>query len=81
MAEIKTLTYSRTINLGNFESEKLEATIELEWVYDTVDGIMSADPRAEDPQKAFKELKEWVLAQIYSKASTDPVTFDHSPAE
>lgn len=81
MAEIKTITYSRTINLGNYESEKLEATIELEQVYDTVDGIMVADPRPEDPQKAFKELKEWVLGQIYTKGYTDPIPLDRSAPE
>jgi len=68
MAQIKTLTYGRTINLGNYESERLEATVELEEVYeDFHEGKVIAVP--EDPQKAFKELKEWVLHQIYAKAS------------
>jgi len=71
MAEIKTLTYSRTLNLGNHESERLEVTVELEQVYDMTDEGLT--PRPEDPQKAFKELKEWVLGQIYTKGYTDPI--------
>ncbi len=60
MAQIKSITYGRTINLGNYESERLEATVELESA-DVMGVIM------EDPGEAFKELKEWVLNQIYAK--------------
>ena len=62
MAQIKTITYSRTINLGNYESERLEATVEIE-----SKTLGYNDP--EDPSDAFKELKEWVLQQIYAPAS------------
>ena len=62
MAQIKSITYGRTINLGNYESERLEATVELE---SKTPGYN--DP--EDPDEAFKELKEWVLNQIYAKQS------------
>lgn len=65
MAQIKTLTYSRTLNLGNYESERLEATVELEEMYEHFyEGKVMPVP--EDPQKAYKELKEWVLQQIYA---------------
>ncbi len=68
MAQIKSITYGRTINLGNYESERLEATVELEEVYeDFHKGKVMPVP--EDPQKAFAELKEWVLNQIYAKQS------------
>lgn len=67
MAQIKSITYGRTINLGNYESERLEATVELEEVYENTDKGFRSIP--EDPQKAFKELKEWVLNQIYAKQS------------
>jgi len=79
MAEIKTLTYSRTINLGNYESERLEATVELEQLFIMTDEGLTPIP--EDPQKAFKELKEWVLSQIYTKGITDPIPFNISPPE
>ncbi len=68
MGQIKSITYGRTINLGNHESERLEVTVELEKVYEGFhEGKVMPVP--EDPQKAFKELKEWVLNQIYAKAS------------
>jgi len=78
MAQIKSITYGRTINLGNYESERLEATVELSEV--TPASIPIPDPEhygqfitspaiMEDPQEAFKELREWVLEQVYAKAS------------
>jgi len=82
MTEIKTLTYSRTINLGNYESERLEATVELQQYYGMVDGVIT--PRPHDPQasaEAFKELKEWVLGQLYTKGYTDPMPLDRSSPE
>ncbi len=67
MAQIKTLTYSRTINLGNYESERLEATVELESRGRFSDGREDT----EDPTKAFKDLKEWVLTQVYGGLPTE----------
>ncbi len=47
---ITTITYSRTINLGNFESKKLEATCDVD--------------ETENPSEASDTLRLWVLAEL-----------------
>jgi hypothetical protein len=49
--KIKTVSYSRTKNLGNYESEKLEMSAEIE--YD------------DDTEEVFYELKKWVTETLY----------------
>lgn len=51
--QIKTLTYSRTVNIGNFNSEKFEACADLD--------------ETDDPNVAGKELKEFVMAVLASQ--------------
>jgi hypothetical protein len=48
--KIKTILYNRTVNLGNYESKRHEATAEVE------DG--------EDPTKAAEELRAFVHAEL-----------------
>lgn len=48
--KITTISYNRTVNLGNFESKRQEATAEIE------DG--------EDPAKAAEALRKWVHAEL-----------------
>lgn len=50
MSRITTITYSRTVNHGNYESEKLEATVELE--------------EGTDPDHEFERLKAFVLRKL-----------------
>jgi len=53
---ITSITYSRTRNLGNYESARIEATIEVEYV------IGGAHLTAADD--SFVHLKAWVLRQL-----------------
>jgi hypothetical protein len=48
--KITTITYNRTVNLGNYESKRLEATCEVD------DG--------EDPSVAADELRAWLIAEL-----------------
>lgn len=50
MSRITTITYSRTKNLGNYESEKLEVALELE--------------EGQDPNIEAERLKVWVLEKL-----------------
>lgn len=45
------ITYQRTKNLGNYESERLEATADVE--------------EGENPGEVRYRLKQWVLDQLY----------------
>lgn len=54
--KIKTILYSRTVNLGNYESKRLEATCEIN------DG--------EDPSAACDELRTWVIAELQKTGPT-----------
>lgn len=54
---ITTITYSRTINLGNFESKKLEATCDVD--------------ETEDPSEASDALRVWVLAELTKPKPND----------
>ncbi len=47
---ITTLTYSRMINMGNFESKRLEATCDVD---DT-----------ENPSEASDDLRNWGLGEL-----------------
>lgn len=49
--KITKITYRRTRNTGNYESQTVEATVELE-----------IDDNAED---AFEGLKNWVIESLY----------------
>jgi len=49
---ITSITYSRTRNLGNYESARIEATIEVEGAH-----LTAADD-------SFVHLKAWVLRQL-----------------
>ena len=48
--KIQTISYKRVKNLGNYQSESLEASAEVE--------------ESEDPLKAFSDLRAWVLLQL-----------------
>lgn len=48
--KIITVTYGRTVNLGNYESARLDATAEVE--------------RGETPEDALGRLREWIEAQV-----------------
>ncbi len=47
---ITTITYSRTINLGNYESKKLEATAEVD--------------NGEDPSVVADTLRAWLVKEL-----------------
>lgn len=47
---ITTITYSRTVNMGNYESKKIEATCEPD------DG--------EDPSAACDALRAWIIGEL-----------------
>lgn len=47
----KTLTYGRTKNLGNYQSERLDVSAELE--------------ETDDPVEVLEELKKFVLTSLY----------------
>ena len=50
MAEITEVVYQRTVNLGNYESEKLMVTIPVD--------------KADDPKEVADEAKRFVLRQL-----------------
>ena len=50
MSRITTITYSRTVNLGNYESEKLEVTVEIH--------------EGADHALEFEDLKRWVCGKL-----------------
>jgi len=50
MSRITTITYSRTVNLGNYESEKLEVALELE--------------EGQDPNIEAERLRTWTLEKL-----------------
>jgi hypothetical protein len=54
--KIITITYNRTVNLGNYESKRLEATCEVD--------------DAEDPSAACDELRAWVIAELQKTGPT-----------
>ncbi len=58
MSKTKTVTYSRTRNLGDFNSVKMEATIELD------DG--------EDRDERYADLRQWVLGRLRAEETTSP---------
>ncbi len=58
---ITTLTYSRTINMGNFESKRLEATCDVD--------------ETENPSEASDDLRNWVLGEL-TKAKPERVEED-----
>lgn len=61
---VKTLTYGRTKNLGNYQSERLDITVELD--------------ETDDPKGALTEAKQFVLAALYPEeqvASSDQKPF------
>lgn len=47
----KTITYGRTKNLGNYQSERLDISIELE--------------EMDDPVEAIERLKQFVISSLY----------------
>ncbi len=53
--QFKTLTYSRTVNLGNFNSGKFEASVELEEGDDETQAALKLKTFVEDA--AFDRLK------------------------
>lgn len=61
--KIKTISYQAVKNLGNYESERLEAHAEVE--------------EGEDPRVAALKLRQWVNLQLlepprYGKPQEDP---------
>jgi hypothetical protein len=54
--QVKTISYGRTKNLGNYQSERLDVTAELS------DG--------EDETTAFEQLKTWVAQRLYPETVT-----------
>ena len=56
---IKTISYQRVKNLGNYESERLEATADV--------------PEGEDPRVCFVRLKRYVEAQLNIEQEPFPV--------
>lgn len=61
--QIKTITYRRTKNLGNYNSETLEATAQIN--------------EDEEPTKTYHALREWVLEKLRSPAHADVDELDH----
>lgn len=57
MSEVATITYSRTKNLGNYESEKLEVTVSLH--------------EGADHASELEDLKRWVCGKLKVKENTD----------
>lgn len=47
----KTISYGRTKNLGNYESERLDISVELE--------------EMDDPVERLEELRQLVIGQLY----------------
>ena len=47
---ITTITYSRTVNLGNYNSKKLEATAEVD--------------NGEDPTEVSDKLRAWLVKEL-----------------
>lgn len=62
---IRTITYSRIRNLGNYQNEKLEATADI--------------PIGDDPVEARKKLKCWVLRQLKIKKYRRGTCGAHGP--
>ena len=63
--EVKTITYQRLKNLGNYESERMELTAELNENDDVDDAIAS--------------LKNLVLESLDLKAEPETANFDEKP--
>ena len=61
---IKTISYGQTKNLGNYQSERLDITVELE--------------EGDDAIEKIQEVKVLVMSQLYpssSEASHEPSDF------
>lgn len=54
----KTISYGRTKNLGNYESERLDISIELEAM--------------DDPVEKLDELRQLVVGQLYPEQPQPP---------
>lgn len=57
---ITTITYQRVVNLGRYESARLDASAELE--------------PDEDPHGAYLNLRDWVHTQLGLPARSEPMT-------
>ncbi|MHC5613421.1 MAG: hypothetical protein ACYTXA_21095 [Nostoc sp.] len=64
--KIETITYKRVKNLGNYQSETLEATARLD------DG--------DDPGQTGQYLKDFVLGQLYPPSPVTTTTDEDKPA-
>jgi hypothetical protein len=53
----KTISYGRTKNLGNYESERLDISIELE--------------EMDDPVEKLDELRQLVMGQLYPERKNE----------
>ena len=58
----KTISYGRTKNLGNYESERLDITIELEAM--------------DDPIEKLDELRQLVTGQLYPEQKPEPPSYE-----
>lgn len=57
--KIQTITYKRVKNLGNYQSESVEATALVE--------------ESEDPGKAYDSLREWILRKLDIQPNSDDI--------
>lgn len=72
MSKITSIVYSRTLNLGDYHSERLEATVEL--------------GEGDEPGEIAGKLKAWVLGQLLIEgdepgASNRDVRETHQPQQ